>query len=604
MTHRKTAIYIALFTLLIYANSLGGSFIGDDKAFIVYNRVVQSPRNVAQFFADPSAAAEGALKGDVYRPLTSLSYALDYAVWKLNSSGYHLVNIILHAANSALVYFLILLVSGDYFIALVTGLLFSAHPVQTEAVAWISGRSSVLFLFFYLSSLILYIRSAGGRRKGFYPASVLCFALSLLSKEMAATLPLVIVAYDIHFSGREGVGRRILAYIPYFLAALFFIAIRSTVLGKLGQFEGWGDPYKLFLTMLTVVVDYIRILIFPLKLHTANYIIPMAGSFREIRILFSAGVLAAIAAMMPVLFRRLRLVSFSTCWFFITLLPVLNIIPIKAFQSERFLYLPSIGFCAIVAYGLSIINRKSARKAPGKETIAMVMALALVGAYSLRTIIRNEDWKGELTLYEKIVRTYPASPWALNALGTSLLDNEKYEEALEVYRRSVALEKNDAESRGALGQCYLKLERYADAAAEFEQAVKLNPQNSIIRNMLGVAYINLKRYEDAKKQFRTAMRVNPEFPGPALNIGRLEENEGKFNDAIKTYASILGRIEAKDETAVVFIRIGDAYLKMAEPAKAKEYYAKARAVYGTNAPETLTKILEDKAKQTGAEGGN
>ena len=599
MTHRKTAIYIALFTLLIYANSLGGKFIGDDKAFVVYNRFVQSPQNAAQFFADPSATAEGDLKGDVYRPLTTLSYALDYAVWKLNSFGYHLVNIALHAANSALVYLLIFLISGDYLTALFAGLLFSAHPVQTEAVTWISGRSNVLFLFFYLSSLVLYIRSAVGWKKGFFPASILCFVLSLFSKEMAVTLPLVIIAYDIHFSGRGGPGRRIFAYIPYFLAALFFIAIRSAVLGKLGQFEGWGDPYKIFLTMLTVVVDYIRILMFPLKLHTANYIIPMAGSFMETRVLFSAGVLAAIAAVEPLLFRRLRLVSFSVCWFFITLLPVLNIIPIKAFQSERFLYLPSIGFCAIMACGLSMLNRKMAIKAPGKTTIAMVIALALIGTYSLRTVIRNEDWKDEITLYEKMVSIYPLSTWALNVLGSSLLENEKYEESLEIYGRSVALEKNDADSRGALGQCYLKLERYAEAVPEFERAVSLNPQNSIIRNMLGVAYINLKRYADAKKQFRIAVKTNPEFLGPALNLGRLEENEGRFGEAVKTYASMLGRVEAKEETAVIFIRIGDAYLKMLELAKASEYYAKARAVYGNNPPEALTKILKEKTKDLG-----
>jgi protein O-mannosyl-transferase len=645
MTHRKTAIYIALFTLLIYANSLGGNFIGDDKAFVAYNRFVQSPQNFVQFFADPSAAAEGALKGDVYRPLTTLSYALDYAVWKLNSFGYHLMNAAFHAANSALVYFLILLISGDHFMAIFAGLLFSSQPVQTEAVSWISGRSNVLFLFFYLASLIFYIlagdevgyrhceaaRSAdeaclpAGRQSptvieiastfaslrprndgicslrhslndGLFILSVLCFVLSLFSKEMAVTLPLIIIAYDIHFSGRAGPGRRIFTYIPYFLAALLFIAVRSAVLGKLGQFEGWGDPYKIFLTMLTVVVDYMRILIFPLKLHTANYIIPMAGSFMEMRVLFSGGVLALLAAVMPPLFRRSRVASFSLWWFFITLLPVLNIVPIKAFQSERFLYLPSIGFCTVVAYGLSVMNRKMARKSPGKETIAMVMAFALIGAYSLRTIIRNEDWKNELILYSKMARTYPLSTWALNALGSSLLENEKYEEALEVYRRSVTLEPSDAESRGSLGQCYLKLERYAEAVPEFETAVRLNPQNSIIRNMLGVAYINLKRYADAKRQFRIAMKMSPEFLGPALNLGRLEENEGRIKGAVRIYASMLGRIETKEETAVIFIRIGDAYMKMLEPAKANEYYAKARALYGANVPEALTKILEDKMK--------
>lgn len=596
MKHGKTAFYIALFTLLVYVNSLGGSFIGDDKSFVVRNGFVHSPQNVAQFFADPSASAAGALKGDVYRPLTALSYALDYSIWKLSSCGYHLTNILLHAADSALVFFLIFLISGNYFTALITALLFSSHPVQTEAVTWISGRSNVLFLFFYLLSLIFYVRSARGEKRGVYPASVLCFLISLFSKEMAVTLPLIIIAYDMHFSGLRQLGRRILKYVPYFLAVLFFVAIRSQVLGKFAQHAGWIDRYGLFLTMLTVVVGYIRVMVFPLQLHAANYVVSVAVSFWESRVLVSAAVLAALAAAIPVFFRRSRFLSFFVCWFFITLLPVLNIVPIRTYQAERFLYLPSIGFCAVVASGLSLLNRKTLPRFPGKATAGMILAFIIIAAYSVRTVARNEDWKEEIPLYRAMVRSYPMSPWALNVLGGALLEAGEHEEALKILRRSVALKKDNAESRGGLGQCYLACGRFKEAAAELEEAVKLNPQNPVTRNTLGAAYMNMGRDDDAKKQFVISLKGSPELLGPALNLGHLEERKGKYREAIKIYAAMLGRVEKREETAAIFIRIGDAYAKMLQPARAKEYYGKARTLYGANPPEILTKMLDEKEK--------
>ncbi|EFK97232.1 Tetratricopeptide TPR_2 repeat protein, partial [sediment metagenome] len=147
---------------------------------------------------------------------------------------------------------------------------------------------------------------------------------------------------------------------------------------------------------------------------------------------------------------------------------------------------------------------------------------------------------------------------------------------------------------GGLGQCYLKLERYAEAAAQFAEAVRLNPQNTVVRNMLGVAYINLMRYEDAKKQFAIAIKANPEFLGAYLNLGRICENAGDYKAAVRIYAGAFEHIITKEETAVIYIRIGDAYLASGLAGKAKEFYSKARALYGPAIPEVLRKILDEK----------
>ena len=261
----KPVLFIALFCLALYINSLSGEFVSDDLSFVVENTQIRTLANFFHFFTDPKTAATGQLAGDVYRPLTTLSYAVDYFMWGLISFGYHLTNILLHSANSALVFLLFFLISGNFIISIFGSLIFAAHPAQTEVVCWISGRSSLLFLFFYLLSLVFYIRSSREGRRKFYILSLIFFLLSLFSKEMSVTLPLILILHDLHFSQGKKLGTRILRYVPYFLLSFFYIFLRIVLMKKVGQFEGWGDPYHLFLTMSNVVADYIRILFAPLK---------------------------------------------------------------------------------------------------------------------------------------------------------------------------------------------------------------------------------------------------------------------------------------------------------------------------------------------------
>ncbi|MDD5439130.1 MAG: tetratricopeptide repeat protein [Candidatus Omnitrophica bacterium] len=595
MNQLKTVSYIFVFGLILYANSLGGDFMGDDNAFIVYNSYIKSPAHPAPFFTDPAASAEGPLKGDIYRPLTALSFALDYSVWKLNPFGYHLTNIILHAANGVLVFFLILLISRNKAAAIVASLLFLSHPVQTEAVSWSAGRANVLFLFFYCASLIAYITASDGEKKRrTYAASVFLFILALFSKEMAVTLPLILAVYELHFAKRTTVSYTALKLAPFIVCAVFFVALRSSVLGKFGQFEGWGDPLPLFYTMLIVVTDYLRLVFFPLKLHAANYCIPFAVSLADPRVVLSLVVLSAVAVSLPFLFKRSKTASFAAWWFFITLLPVLNIIPIKALESERFLYLPSIGFVALLASGAALLHRKYSRPVFGKMTIAVIAVGILVSLYSARTITRNEDWEDALTVSKKIIATYPDDVWALNVHAAALLDAGKYAEAALCYRKFVSIEQNDAKSRNALGRCYLKLGKYREAVAECNEALRIDPQQPKTRNMLGIAYANIKQYADAKKQFTIAVGTNPEFLDPYLNLGRIYEAEGNFTDAVTEYLRALEHITGRENTAIVYIRAGDAYRMMSQPDEAKKCYDKVRSLYGNEIPAALETALKEK----------
>jgi tetratricopeptide (TPR) repeat protein len=592
MPNKKIVFLIISFAILIYANSLGGDFVFDDKAFVVLNKNVHAPERIHVFFTDPAASAEGDLRGDVYRPVTALSYAAEYKLWKLVPFGYHLTNVLFHAANSALVFYLVRIISGDPRIAIAASLIFAAHPVQTEAVSWIAGRASVLFLFFYLFALILYLSFLNRKSMTCYAASIISFVLSLFSKEMAVTLPAVLIMHDIHFL-KTRFRARVARYIPYIAAAFFFIIIRSMVLKKTGQMEGWGHPYHIFLTMTTVLVDYLRVLFFPLQLHAGNYVMTLATSVMEDRVFMSALIITIILAALPVLFRRARLISFSLWWFLLTLLPVMNIIPIKALQSERFLYLPSIGFCIAIAAAISIMDRKIYDLSKRRWHIMPVVIALIVSLFAARVILRNNDWRDEITMGKKISEGYPLSPWALMVLGNSYIYAGEYEKAIQPLKKAVALMGDDG-PHSNLGMCYLRCDFFDEAIKEFQQALMKDAGSAVVRNMLGVAYKNLKKYENAEEQFTIILKAKPDDMDASLNLGRLYETQGDFPKAIKQYEAMLPLRKESEEKAIVCVRIGDAYEKMALANKAREYYIKARGAAGAVASNELLKILDDR----------
>ncbi|MFH0763554.1 MAG: tetratricopeptide repeat protein [Candidatus Omnitrophota bacterium] len=592
---RKAIALIFLFSVLIYCNSLGGAFVWDDHAFVEVNPAIRSLANTRYFFTDPATTAVGELARDVYRPITTLSYAVDFFLWGFNSFGYHLTNVILHSFNGILVFLLLSIMFGDFFLALAAGLIFISHPVQTEVVSWISGRSSVLFMFFYLLSFIFYIK-ARESKKIFYLYSIIFFCMSLLSKEMAITLPLILILYDLHFGRRFDIKESIVRYLPYFAIALFFVITRMTLMGQVGQFSGWGEPYRVFLTMSKVVVDYVRILFFPVTLCAIGYDVAISKSILEPAALASITFLAVILSGIPFLYRRFRAASFSILFFFITLLPVVNIIPIKALEAERFLYLPSLGFCVLIAFIISAADKRFknpiARNGP---RIAVLIAFTLIAFYALRTSARNNDWADEITIGRRTLEARSSGAWGMATLGENYLASGNYKEAIKYLEDAVAHAPEYELAYNLLGTAYYKSGRYTDAVAAFTKALRLDQMPGVpTHDKLGISYANLKMYDEAERQFKTAITEDPYFVNAHLNLGRLYEVRGDYTAALKQY--LKGVIYSSNDTyltVVNYIRIGDLYTKMGGAPKDREYYLKAKKALGSK-NEGLLKLIEKK----------
>ena len=590
----KAVLLIFLLAVIVYSNSLGGEFVYDDAYFVVKNINIRNLENIPSFFVNPCAVAFEALSQDVYRPVTAISYAIDYFFWKLDTFGYHLMNVLFHSFNAILLFTLLALIFQDLFVAFLAAIFFVCHPIQTEVVAWISGRSSVLFLFFYLASFILYALFLHNSKKAYLAMSLALYAISLFSKEMALSLPLLLVAYDAHFYKKEGLKKKLFRYLPYFALALFFVLVRYLVLRRVGQCGWWGGgPYDTFVTMIQAVGEYIKLLFFPLKL-CAFYVVNIYRTLADTKVLMSLILLAGIFVALPFIFRRSRKGSFFIWWFFITLIPVSNIVPLRAIMAERFLYLPSIAFCVLAAILIKRIDvLKPRRFVKAGKIAALAMAVIMVTAYSVRTMARNEDWKEGVTISQSIIKAFPLNPWGYSTLGAAYSDKELHQLAVKPLIKSIVLADTYFAPRNILGFCYVEMERYEDAVRVLTGALKLYPTSLEALNSLGVAYGNLKKYDDAIKQFEKAMSIDRTFVTVYINLGATYEQMQQYDKALEQYGRVSSVTRSKADVAMSYIRIGDVYLKLKELDRAKEYYRKSMDLCGTEFKE-LRKIAADR----------
>ncbi len=379
---------IVILGIIVYANSFSNPFIWDDENLIVTNPYIKNIRLIKNLFTKDLAF--GTQFSNFYRPLQSLSFELDYYLWGLNPFGFHLTNLLLHIACALLVYFLFALIFPHLLsIPLITALLFLVHPIQTEAVTYISGRADPLVSLFILLSIFFYVkhsvvaqftcaRKGIGQKAGFgsingattsnlskrvyLSASVLSFILALLSKETALILLLLILLYDVSFSKdrlrfRDKFKFR---YSLFLLVALIYILLRMTVLNFLNRplFLSNTGLYFRMLTSAKTFSLYLGLLISPLHLHMERSV-PFVSSILDKGVLPSLILLIFLGILIVRSYRFSKVCFFAGVWFFLNLVPVSNIVPLNANMAEHWLYLPSIGFFLLIAFGLERLARKA-----------------------------------------------------------------------------------------------------------------------------------------------------------------------------------------------------------------------------------------------------
>lgn len=544
--HLFFTLLLAAIIFLVYYDSFNNSFVYDDYPFIVENNAIRrlDARGIISNFIERGAvsSSEG-LSKDVWRPFVTTSFAIDYKLWKLIPRFYHLENTLIHAACAILVYVAVFLVIGDTFAAFIASLVFAIHPAQTEAVTWASGRSNVLFLMFFLAAFIFHIRNRKYVKTALnYNLSVIFFTCSLLSKEMAIVLPLILILYDLHFYPSDSLRRYIKYYLPYFIISAFYILARMSVVGGIAQKDDWwgGSLSSAILVSVKALSGYVRIVLFPVGLKVF-YLVDIPTSFLSKGMPLALLVLAAVASVYFI-FRKEKEVSFYMLWFFVSLLPVSNIVPFKAVMAERFLYLPIIGFAAL--FGMSFSRSAGSSNAGGTAKGALnFLFMGMIVFYGAATVSRNIEWRDEVTFYTREALSSPADPTAQYNLGYAYGKEAKkyvsrdretsrayYALAVEKYKDTLFLRPDSQLAYAGLGNVYNELGMYDDAIINFRKALAIK-EDSALYNNLAVSYFHKVMYDDAIMSCRKALALTPGHVNAYINIGNAYYMKNEYGKA-------------------------------------------------------------------------
>jgi tetratricopeptide (TPR) repeat protein len=563
------AAIICLVSISVYLLALENDFVNwDDIDYVYENPYLRVP------VSDYMVWAFSTSRTGNWHPLTWLSLRADYALWGLNPMGYHLSSVLFHGLNTLLVVLLagVLLKRGlpsqkgaVLFGAAVVGILFGLHPIHVESVAWISERKDVLYALFWLLSLLAYtgyISSEILKRKvAFYVLCFISFALSLISKPMAVTLPLVLLILDYYPFRRLSEKSRyrkvvLLEKLPFYLLSVVVSVVTFLVQKGGGAMSVMGhlSLWKRSVGAVKALGFYLAKTVWPVNLVPFYPLDPQISLLTWENML-SLIVILSITAVSVKLWRRVPLLIAVWCYYLITLLPVLGIVQVGSqAAADRYMYLPIFGTLMIIG-GVGAIAWER-----GKNVRYIFIALFLFYAafISVATAKQIPVWKDSITLWEYVISKEPGAAVARNNLGAAYENAGRFNDAIREYVNAAqiapdfmnpynAIEDlfrqinpgNDAETHNNRGIIYASIGRTDNAVKEFQAAIRINPDSVMVHNNLGIMYARQGRTEDAVKEFLMEIRINPDFYSAHYNLGVAYKMEGRLDEAVKEFQTAL-----------------------------------------------------------------
>lgn len=493
---------LALATLIVFFNTFQNDFSFDDESVIQNNESITKLSNIPSFFTGDNGFHK--VIGKYYRPIVSITYTIDYALYGLSPKGFHVTNVIIHLIASLLLFriFTLLFAKSKYcnIISLLAALVFVVHPIHTESVSWISGRTDSVATLFFFASFLYYIKFTDSENKTnkFLIFSLLFYFIGLLSKEMIVTMPVIIVMYDFIYR------RKPLSYLKenfktYALFAgvtIFYFLIRYLALKDIPDRMSYmyfigKDASVVFFTMLKTVPLYFKLLLFPINLlYHYNGVMPDSTSF-DPNVIFSLIFVIGMIVSAVLLFKKQNKISFVLLFFLVTLLPVMNIIPTMNFMAERFLYMTS--FCLSLLLGVLFVKYINDKN----KLIMVFVSLLIILPYSYLTIKRNAEWKDNDTLYSTAdgVDGYVL---LVNA-GNIYANKKNYEEAAKRYRRAIEIRDNTVLGHHNLGLIFLIKGQLDSAEAQFKKGLQID-------SLAPDGYLQLAQVYNMRGQTDTAIK--------------------------------------------------------------------------------------------------
>jgi protein O-mannosyl-transferase len=583
--HGAYAFIPAALALVFSINTLWNGFATDDTQQVLNNPFIKDLGNLPQAFRTSVwsfASSDIIFTVDSYfRPMFSMLFSINYALFGAAAWGWHFVNVLIHALVTGLLFLVLKEVTGRTPVALIAASLFAAHPAHAESIAWISGVTDPLMAVFVLPAFYLYLRYRKEGRGYLIWASAAFYFLAMLSKETAIALPALVVYCEmIHFKEQSPFKQTAIraaktAGVFALPTAIYFLmrygAINSLLFGS-------APRNPLGPTLATVplaAMKYILLCLIPINYSYQHYT-PLVERVASASFIIPVFILAIGAAAL--ILSKSRMVAFAAVWFILWLLPSLAAIrqfDLEYLIQERYLYLPSVGFCLAVAIG---IEKLSAHRFVGQRgrLAATALAAVLVIVWGIAYVKHNRSWQDTITVFRNCVAVEPGSPLAHNSLARAYYEAGRPREAEAEALKALELDQSCA-------QAYLSLSYFAHRSGQMDKAIEYLERGAVairegpltrhnlatIHLNLGLLYSQRKEYDRAEKIMLRSTEILPR-PVGWYYTGQFYYDQGRLEEARAMFELTSQKVPRW--FAMIHLKLGQVYDRLGQTARARDEY--------------------------------
>ena len=593
--HSLLAGVLIFITLVAYIPAIQGGFVWDDNDHLTENQNIRSLQGLGKIWFAPKS-------NYLYYPLTFSSFWLEYRLWGLNPTGYHVVNVLLHALSALLLYRILLCLNlpGAWLAAAV----FALHPVHVESVAWVSERKNVLSGFFYFASALCLFRFFGftGKREKkpnlwWYLAGLLLFMCALFSKTVTCSLPAAMLL--VLWWKRGGVkGGEVAALAPFFALGLA-MGLTTAWLEK-HQVGALGSEWDLSFVESCLLAGralwfYLGKLILPVKL-IFNYPRWQVDGSLWWQYIYPAGVLLVVLILWLIRRRVGRGPLVAVLFFCGTLLPALGFFDVYIFRysfvADHFQYLASVGLIALL---IGVATKLASRlpKWPQRSFSAVgLIVLLLLGG---QTWHQGYVYRDMETLWNDTIAKNPRSWLALNGLGVVLAEQGKFQEAIFHYSQALEVKPDHYKAHNNLGNALARLGRYEEAMNHYKESLRLRPDYAEAHSNLGNVLASQGKFQEAIYHYSEALRSEPDYVEAHINLANVLASQGKFDEAMNHYEEAL---RLKPDYAEAHYNLGNVLAVQGRFQEAIRHYKEVLRLkpYHAEAHNNLGNLLEAQGK--------
>ena len=613
------AALLALVTMALYWPAMRCDFVNlDDSDYVTVNPHVQGGLN----WAGVKWAFGNTEQATYWAPMMWLSHMLACQLFGLNPWGHHLINVLLHAINTVLVFLLFRQMTGATWRSLVLAALFGWHPLRVESVAWVTERKDVLSGFFGLLALLAYVRYVkksevqSPQSKVYYGMALIFFALGLMSKPMLVTWPFVMLLLDywplqrvssfkfsdsspdptpsLHRSTTPLL-RLLLEKLPFFGLAAAASVVTYVVQQHGDDMEMVQNP-PLGARSGNALISYCRYLgklFWPTDLAVFY---PHPGYWPMEQVVLAGGLILGITVLFIVMRGRYPFMLMGWLWYCGTLVPVIGLVQAagNVAMADRFTYFPSLGVLVIVTWGAYALTR-------GWRYQVLTLSLASGAAIVLCLGLTRQQlgyWRDSEALYQHALEVTENNCLAHNNLGIALVEKGQIDEAIRQYRVAIRLNPNFAYAHSNLGNALYWKGQTDEAIRQFQEAIRLNPDYAATHNNLGSILVAKGQINEAISQFQEAIRLKSDYVDAHYNLGIALGMNGQINEAIRQFQEA---IRLKSNYAQAHYSLGAAFLNEGQTDEAVRQFREAIRLKPdyTEARDNLAHALEIKNAPAG-----